>query len=214
MRARTIAVIALSGALALIFGATAIAKPQTVKSNFNTDIDNWGTVDNFDGLSILEDPGYTPTEGHPGGAIYADDDDSGPGENTMAFLAFGTRFTGNFSAYYGGKIKLDMLENESTSKKVRIEFGTGTSQGGKAFFAKVKPAPGTDWQSYSVPLTAAHWQYAHFGGMSLGPLKPATKRILKRSLHKLKVVEVVADYSHAAGETVTLDNYAWVPPKG
>src|SRR4051794_6295760 len=131
MGARTIAVIALSGALALIFGATAIAKPKTVKSNFNTDIDNWGTVDNFDGLSILEDPGYTPTEGHPGGAIYADDDDSGPGENTMAFLAFGTRFTGNFSAYYGGERKLDMVEDKATSEKGRIKVRGGTPPGGE-----------------------------------------------------------------------------------
>ena len=102
-------------------GATAAGAP-TVKSNFSSDVDGWAQVANFYGLSALEDPGYTSSGGHPGGAIFAKDEDSGPGEQTEALLNYNGKFNGDFSAYYKGKIAFDLRDNRSSSGPVRLGF--------------------------------------------------------------------------------------------
>ena len=161
------------------------------------------------GSQSSDTPEYTAAGGNPGGAIFADDGDSGGGEAISAFINIGDSYTGDLSKYYGGKIKFDLLESDNASKPARISFGNKKF----SFFAKARPAPGIGWQRYKVPLKEKAWRVVANGPP---PIKRAahhpTKKAFKKGLAHVHVVAVFADYLSTLPEEVSMDNYGWFPP--
>lgn len=204
MKTRLTLALVLAGALTVTSATVAQAKPKTIASTFNTGTQQWDYAANFFGISIIQSPDYVSNGGNPGGYIIQPDGDSGNSEHIGAFTNF-QRYGGDNSKYYGGLVKFD-LEISSPSTR-SAETSLGSSKLNTSYFAFPTPNPDTSWQRYRVPLVEKAWSFG--AAKDSHPSKAAFKTLLG----KMSGVAVIADYLTTAGETDSMDNYKFIPPK-
>ena len=204
MKTRLILTLVLAGALTTASATLAQAKPKTIASTFNNGVQGWNFAANFFGISVIASPDHVGAGGNPGGYITQPDGDNGNSEHIGAFTNF-KQYHGDRSKYYGGLVKFDLKLNSPSSREAETVLSSSALH--TSYYAFATPDPGTDWQTYRIPLVEKAWTF--------GALKDShpTKANFKELLSKMSGVAVISDYLTSAGEIDSMDNYKLIPPK-
>jgi hypothetical protein len=204
MKTRLTLALVIAGALTLASATVAQAKPKTIASTFKTGVQGWTYASNFFGLSLIQTPDHVSAGGNPGGYITQPDGDNGNSEDIGAFTNF-HQYPGDRSKYYGGLVKFDLKLNSPSTREAEAVLGSSALH--TTYYAFATPDPGTDWETYRIPLVQNAWTFGAVKGSH--PTKANFKGLLK----KLSGVAVIADYLSTAGEIDSMDNYKLIPPK-
>lgn len=135
-----------SAVLALVlFGGCGYEEGAKTVSSFSSDADGWTIVGDAQSSSVK--PDYSGTGGNPDGLISAKDDVTGG----VWYFQAPDKYLGDNSAALGKVLKYDLkvtpIDNPFDDIDVVLEGG------GLVLAFDTKPAPGTEWTTYKVPLS-------------------------------------------------------------
>lgn len=98
----------------------------------------------------------TPTGGNPGGCLFVDNNESG-----FTYLTAPTAFVGDLRSYFDGTLAFDgRMDPQSAGTASNAQYNYGVvaivdGQGYRIYADAVPGVPGTQWTTYSLPLTPA-----------------------------------------------------------
>lgn len=179
-------------ALALLGGCGGYEEGAKSVSAFSVDADGWTIVGDAQSSSVK--PDYSGTGGNPDGLISAKDDVTGG----VWYFQAPDKYLGDNSATVGKVLKYDLkvtpIDNPFDDIDVVLEGG------GKRLAFDTSPAPGTDWTTFKVPLTAsAGWKVGTLSGAA------ATDDELKAVLGNLTLLRIRGEFN-TGPDTGSLDN--------
>jgi len=153
--------------------------PESIYSGFDGDDDGWRITGDAQGDGTA--PEYLGAGGSPGGHICARDDVAG---GTWYFSAPG-KFLGGWDGAYGGTLTFDINQSSTADQfsqddiVVRNETRTIVYD-----FGDRRAHPGTDWTSYSVPITASDpgWRYDSGADVSPGGFRTLLSNVTGLSI--------------------------------
>lgn len=163
-------------------------------STFDTDDENWLITGDAQGGGIS--PTYNSSGGNPGGFISATDNVTG---NVWYFQA-SDAFHGDFSGAYGTNLTFDLRQSGTHSQFNAVDLYL--RGGGLELTFDTASNPGTEWTSYSVPLTEA-------SGWQLDGAAP-TQAQFNQVLADLTDLQIRGEYISGA-DVGDLDNVVLVP---
>ena len=183
---------------------TGDAKQQ---SGFDSDDEGWTIVG--DAQSSQVKPDFNGTGGNPGGLISADDDVAG---GTWYFQA-PPRYLGDNHDIVGKTLRFDVKVTPIDSPFGNYDVVIGG--GGVNLAYNTSPDPGTDWTTYTVPLSAAGWKVI---GDDLDPdevddadfaaLPDATDADFAAVLGDVTTLRIRGEFNDGP-DTGSLDNVRW-----
>ena len=167
---------------------------SVITSTFDNGAEGWT-------FNVPGDPSASITwleeGGNPGGHIRFNE----PGQGTGDWFDAPDEYLGDKSAYYGGTFNFDLkISGTVSSSSVNHVRFIG---GGLTIHATISPNPGTDWQSYSVPIEAGSWR------IGTGSTQASAEQI-QTVLADLTKVNIWADWI-IGSELVYLDNAEMTP---
>lgn len=163
-----------------------------VSSGFASDDDGWTISGDAQATSVK--PDYSGTGGNPDGLISAKDDVTG---GTWYFVA-PAKYVGNQASTYGQDFKFDLkvdMVPSSPFDEADIILKSSTL----VLTFDTPSNPGTDWTSYTVPLSEGGW---HVDGLS-GPAPTVDE--MKSVLGALTAVWIRGEFN-SGPDTGYLDN--------
>lgn len=120
-------------------------------SAFSTGDDGWTIVGDAQASSVK--PDYSGTGGNPDGLISAKDDVTGG----VWYFQAPARYLGDDSETYGKLLKYDLKVTPITNPFDDVDVVL--EGGGKRLVFDTSPAPGTEWTTFTVPLSeTAGWK--------------------------------------------------------
>ncbi len=177
-------------------------------STFDTGLDGWtGEILNSGFLgsppSVLgsQTPGYNASGGNPGGYVTMFDV-SGSAEPHFVAPA---KFLGNDSAYYGGALAFDLIDNLGIQTP-EPNFVELVGNGHTLFYTDSIVGPPNTWTSYSIILApSADWRFDNLASGSI-----PTVAQFQSVLSNLQELNIEADLANG-GDTGGLDNVRLSP---
>jgi hypothetical protein len=128
-------------------------------SGFDASAEGWTITGDAQASSV--EPEYSGVGGNPDGLISAQDDVTG---GTWYFTA-PSKYLGDASRFYGTKLEFDVKVTEITSPFAAPDVLL--VGGGITAAYDCTPDPGTDWTTFTLPLSEAGWTLTDLDGPPL-----------------------------------------------
>jgi hypothetical protein len=196
-------------AVALLPGAaTAVTINHTFDANNQGWLDSWSNTCTDPPVAAT----WVSSGGNPGGAIRAQESDTGIDCPTFFIGAPGV--AGNLIANYGGTVVYDLRATGAPTRNRQIAL---TDFEGKSLAAAIGPPPAANaWTTFSASLVetdAAGWEFLPAGASDPGSATPATRANFFDVLANVDSVSILADMrTNGGGDEVLVDNFMLLEP--
>jgi hypothetical protein len=140
-------------------GAAGAEDRPKATSGFDASADGWTITGDAQASSVA--PDYSGVGGNPDGLISAVDDVTG---GTWYFTA-PSKYLGDATRFYGSDLKFDLKVTEITSPFAAPDVLL--VGGGITAAYDCTPDPGTDWTTFTVPLSESGWTLTDLDGPAL-----------------------------------------------
>ncbi|MGH1578809.1 laminin B domain-containing protein [Planktotalea sp.] len=158
-----------------------------ISSTFDNDLEGWSFIED------VEEFRHEPTNGNPGGHLFAEDFASG---QVYYFIA-PDAYLGNKSAFYDGTLSFDLKQSALDSQFDSTDIFL---IGGGLTLALDFAHPGVNWTSYSISLnTSADWRLIDEDGVV------ASEAQLRAALTDLTEIRIRGEF-RTGEETSYMDN--------